>query len=205
MNFEQKMAEKSDESLIDIINDRARYLPEAIEAAVAERQKRGYVFSEEELAAINEDITKKQTELIAEAEHGSWGNGDNTTNHNTELVIYSDTAIYAFAILFSTLFGAVMLAINFKKKGNKKGIISVLLFGAVFSFFVAWMQAVVLIRPGISILLNAMGVLVLKYLFWDKYIGKDTSYKAKPVWWPLLIALSILGLALLGNHYQHQS
>ncbi len=49
IDFEKLMTNKSDEGLQDYIYNWAKYTPEAVEAAIAEMQKRGRVFQDEEL------------------------------------------------------------------------------------------------------------------------------------------------------------
>jgi hypothetical protein len=40
-------------------------------------------------------------------------------------------------------------------------------------------------------LLNTAGGLGLTSTFWDKYVGKETKYRAKPIWKPLIISIII--------------
>ncbi len=51
---------------------------------------------------------------------------------------YSVKAIYAFSFLFSTIFGAVLMAINIKNTESKKGIPQVLLFGFLYTGLEIW-------------------------------------------------------------------
>jgi hypothetical protein len=40
-------------------------------------------------------------------------------------------------------------------------------------------------------ILNTAGGLALTSTFWDKYVGKETKYRAKPIWKPLTISVII--------------
>lgn len=211
IDFTKKMTEKSDEYLVEYVNNRMKYVPDAVEAAIAELQKRGHSFSDEELTTIKSDLEKKQSEINADIP--TWNkNANNITNAPNAPLIYSQRAVSAFAILFSVLFGSIMLAINFKRLGKKKGIAPVIIFGVVYTSFVIYIVSTFVKQSsgtsGPSIILSAGGAAILKYLFWDKYIGKDTLYRAKPIWIPLLIGIAILVLFLtvtyIANTQQQQ-
>ena len=45
---------------------------------------------------------------------------------------------------------------------------------------------------GISLIINAVGVTIMYQLFWNKSIGKDTRYRAKPIWIPLVIGIVVI-------------
>ena len=61
--FEELMAAKSDEELETYIQNRAKYVPKAVRVAIAEMQKRGHVFSDEELGTFEQDF-KKRVEFV---------------------------------------------------------------------------------------------------------------------------------------------
>lgn len=44
---------------------------------------------------------------------------------------------------------------------------------------------------GLTIGVNAGGAVVLTSIFWNKYIGKETKFRAKPIWKPLIISILI--------------
>jgi hypothetical protein len=46
-------------------------------------------------------------------------------------------------------------------------------------------------NSGLTIGLNAGGALILTKLFWDKYVGKETKFRTKPIWKPLVISILI--------------
>ena len=43
----------------------------------------------------------------------------------------------------------------------------------------------------LTALLNAGGGLALTTTFWDKFVGKEIKYRARPPWIPLIIAFII--------------
>lgn len=104
---------------------------------------------------------------------------------------YSQTAIYVFSILFSVLFGAVMMAINLKNAGKRWG--WPILFGLIFTLCFIYLSEFIPNRSsGITLIANALGVIIMYQLFWNKNIGKDTKYRAKPIWIPLIIAIVLV-------------
>ncbi|MBT2563204.1 hypothetical protein J7E50_14480 [Pedobacter sp. ISL-68] len=103
---------------------------------------------------------------------------------------YSQTAIYVFSILFSVFFGAVMMAINLKNAGKRWG--TPILFGLLFTFGqINLAQFIPNPSMGVSLIINAVGVTIMYQIFWNKSIGKDTKYRAKPIWIPLIIGIII--------------
>lgn len=52
------MARESDEDLEGLLDNKKKHVPEAIEAAIAELQKRGRVFTAEELHTIRAELKK---------------------------------------------------------------------------------------------------------------------------------------------------
>ena len=112
-------------------------------------------------------------------------------------ILHNDLAIYFLSFLFGIPIGAVFMVINFKNGGNKKGITGVIIFAILFYFIQQQFRSI----SGQSFIAyfftNAVGVAVLKYYFWDKYIGKDRVYISKPVWETVLIGIGIIGLLYL--------
>jgi len=114
--------------------------------------------------------------------------------------LYSPQVIGIFAILFSILFGGILLAINFKTLKNKKGIQNVL----AFSFLYTVTQVVIMNQfmsaaPILSIVLNVTGALLLTNYYWRNFIGTDILFRKKSYAIPLIIGigLSVLLYALL--------
>lgn len=64
-DFEKLMSNKSDEGLQEYLNNRAKYTPKAVEAALAELQKRGLTFTEEKLNSVKEELQQRK-EFIPE-------------------------------------------------------------------------------------------------------------------------------------------
>ena len=112
---------------------------------------------------------------------------------------YSPVAIYVFSALFSTLFGAALMAINLKRAGQQKGLRAVLGFGML--FFAMQLAALITIPSAIpsygAILFGLIGGFILNELFWKKYIGTNTLYTKRSVLVPAVIGIFLI-VVLLG-------
>lgn len=193
-NFNLRAALKSDDELHNCIDNREKYLPESVEAAVAELQSRGVEFSEEELRVITEDMQARR-DL---AETPSVGFGAFNSRDKNNLVedpeapaLYSRSAIYVFSVLFSVLFGSVMLAINISKTPNRNKAIWVVLYGLGYTIATILIGLNFNLNSSFSIVLGIAGAYLMEALFWNRYIGNSTLYRKRPIWIPLIIALAI--------------
>ncbi len=191
-NFKSRATLKSDEELHNCINNREKLLPETVEAAVEELQKRGTAFSEEELKVITEDMQARRDQ----AKSGAKSSGMFNRNDKDFQVedpeapsFYSKGVIFGFSILFSVLFGAVMLAINISKTQYRQKAVWVVLFGLV--YVIASVLLAQNLGSTFSFLLIIFGAYLLQALFWNRYIGNSTLYRAKPIKIPLIIGLCI--------------
>jgi hypothetical protein len=190
---------KSEEGLMDYLNNLNKYTSEAIKAAADELKKRGRTFGDKELKEID---TKVQTRANAENEEdtlfpsNSWKKNV-VTDPNAPL-LYSKGAIRAFSLLFSTIFGAVLLSydiLDIKKKWI------VICFGIIYTALTITIMNLIPPNTFYVLLLNTAGGLGLTSTFWDKYVGKETKYRAKPIWKPLVISIIITIPLLLALIY----
>ena len=181
------LSAKTDAQLKYYLDHVDKHTSEGVRAALAELKSRNVELPEGIDEVIEEKISLKQS-----ASYDSLnGWKKNVVKDIDAPEYYSQRAIYTFSILFSVLFGSVMLAINLKN--NQKDWGWPILFGFLYSvgciylgqFFPNNFSTI------LSLIINGIGVSTMYYLFWNKHIGKDTQYRAKPVWIPLIIALVI--------------
>lgn len=198
-NFRFLASARTDEELRERVNNREKYLPETVEASVDELKTRGVDFSDEELKVIAEDMQARRD--MATAGDGNPGGFYRTDKHlHTEdpdaPEYYSKRIIVVFSILFSVLFGSVMLAINIiKKQGTGKAIL-VVLYGLAFIAVVAYIASNYNINTGIAIIAGYVGAYTMEVLFWNRYIGAAALYRPKPFWIPLIIGLALSGAVI---------
>lgn len=189
-SLREVMNGKSQEGLVDYLDNFQKYTPEAIRTAVDELKRRGRLFSEAELEEINQKIEKSTK---AENEEGTLFAPNNAWKQNVvtdskDPLLYSKGAITGFSLFFSTVFGAVLLSSNIN---DTKGKWIVIGFGAVYTTVSIIILNLIPPNTFYVLLLNTAGGLGLTSTFWDKFVGKETKYRAKPIWKPLIISILI--------------
>jgi hypothetical protein len=101
---------------------------------------------------------------------------------------YSQQAVLGFSMFFTVIFGAVLLASNVENRKNKWIVIG---FGLLYTSAAILMLNFLPRSTALTIGVNGLGALVLTQLFWNKYIGLQTRFRAKPIWKPLIISIII--------------
>ncbi len=169
--FEELMASKTDEELVDYLIDIKVYSADEVSAAISELQKRGKRYNEEQISYFRAVIKRKKLE-----------EDPNTPTY------YSEQGVTGFAIFFSVLAGAILLSLNLKEQREKWTVIG---FGITYLVFLYILQD----QTGLSTLvlfLNAFSAVFLRLLFWNRYIGKGIFYHKKSLLIPGIIAFVIL-------------
>ncbi|HVW98746.1 MAG TPA: Nif11-like leader peptide family natural product precursor [Mucilaginibacter sp.] len=195
-NFRLRAAMRSDEELRERVNNREKYLPETVEASVAELSERGVTFSDEELRIIDEDMLARR-EIAAGNNHnpGIFRNDANLYIDDPDAPIYySKRAILIFSILFSVLFGSVMLAMNVSRSREAGKAFLVVLYGLGFTVLTGLLTSSIKMNLGITIITAYVGALIMEMLFWNRYVGKTTLYRPKPIWGPLITGILLASI-----------
>lgn len=104
---------------------------------------------------------------------------------------YSKNVIWVFSILFSTIFGTVILMSNLKAIDEKRGRLQVLLFGIVFTLGTAITIGMNPESTNFSLPLNILGGVILNEYFWNRYIGKETEFEKKKWHKPAIVSILI--------------
>jgi len=193
-NFKLRAALKSNEELQNYIDNREKYLPESVEAAVAELQHRGVEFSDEELTVIAEDMRARRAATSVQTSfNGFFSDPEKVKQVEDEdaPAFFTKRAIYGFSVFFSLLFGAIMLAINVGKTENRRGIAWIVLYGLGFTVAAGILAQYYHLNSGFGFMLNILGTFPLNNFFWNKYIGYDRLYRVRPIWTALVIGLVI--------------
>ncbi|GAB2775579.1 hypothetical protein [Salinimicrobium soli] len=114
--------------------------------------------------------------------------------------LYSKTIILVFALLFSTIFSAVLLMINLRTLGKRSAAIQVLIFGVLYLIATGVVIQLLSLQPSYTFIANVIGAAILNEYFWNRHIGRDREYIGKswlkPLSISLLIALSMFLLLL---------
>ncbi|CAL68433.1 hypothetical protein [Christiangramia forsetii] len=131
------------------------------------------------------EITEKNPENLE--------NDDFEENEITEILpeLYSKRVITAFSLIFSTIFGAVILMSNLKKKGEKRGRIQVLIFSIIYTTgMIITIHS--LATTNLTIPLNILGAIILNEYFWNRYLGKDIEFEKKSWLKPAIISVTVI-------------
>lgn len=104
--------------------------------------------------------------------------------------LYSKRVITTFSLIFSTIFGTVILMSNFKKRGENKGLIQVLIFSIIYTAGIIF-TVNSLSSSRFTIALNILGAIILNEYFWNRYLGKNIEFEKKSWIKPALISVSL--------------
>ena len=105
--------------------------------------------------------------------------------------LYSKRLITTFSLLFSTIFGAVILMSNLKQAGENKARLHVLFFGILYTLAAGYTITVLQVQGFFAIFANFIGSMVLNEYFWNSYLGKELEYEKKSWRKPALISAAI--------------
>jgi hypothetical protein len=208
-SFLNEVKLKSAEELKDIAVNFNIYRGALVAAAKQELSNRGIELSEEEKLKIEELKNKRKQAAFENVNSNRTWHLFNT-NWKLNIVadvnapqLYSRQVINIFSILFSVLFGGVLLAINLKTVNHKKAILPVLIYSIGYNVLMIYVinymiNSIPASRTGLTLVFNMLGAIILYNFFWGRYIGKDFRYRTKPFWIPLLIGILIIAFITWG-------
>jgi len=193
-NFTLLASGRSNEELIERIDNRQKFLPETVEASVAELQFRNHGFSDDELKIINEDIQAHRANAAMVTSNPSLFNTDykNTIVEDPDApLMYSRRVIYMFAFLFGAMFGSIMMAMNISKTEKKNEAYLAVIFGIGFTALQIYFMSRLNSNSGSSYgyLGGLISAYCLNYIFWKNFIGYSAFYRARTFWVPSIIAI----------------
>lgn len=112
--------------------------------------------------------------------------------------IYSKRVIFGFSILFSTIFGGVLLMQNLRDVDRKKEANLVLLVSILYTALVMVLATTnAQHNSTLTWLMNAIGGSILCEYFFRKNFPDENRYGKKKIWKPLLISVLIIAPFLL--------
>ncbi|WP_232457044.1 hypothetical protein [Polaribacter sp. SA4-12] len=185
------MSTKSNTELEQIFENKSDYTDEAVQAVIWELENRNLI--------EKTDISYLETQVNSEIAETSVPKEDLENNESPfeELVLpilYSKKAIQGFSILFSTIFGVVLLMSNLKAMNKPKARVEVLVFGIAYSIFTVILLNYLPKMFFITLLFNIIGYAVLTEYYWNRNLGKHLQHRKKEIWKPLIISISIIVL-----------
>lgn len=106
--------------------------------------------------------------------------------------IYSEKAIWGFSVLFTSIFGGVLLMQNLKIVGKNKEANKILAISILFTIItIAIVNIPEKPNSSISFLLNMAGGGILSKYYYPKYFPNENDFTKKPIWKPLIISIII--------------
>ena len=198
-----EMWEKSNYDLQQIVNRYPKVDKDRVLAALYEMKNRNILYHEEKELLNRLEDTPAETEWTQSAPGGNYGpfamfRDPNIVEDQKAPQLYSRYAIRFFAILFSTLFGGILLGINLSRLGKKTEIFIVAGFSFIYSYGVYYIGSLMAERtPAITLIMNLIGAVILVEVFWNRYIGKDTKFRRQSVMGVLLIGFGISIILLM--------
>jgi hypothetical protein len=188
-NFTQNMLKKSNAELEHILEAKDIYTDEAIQAVIWELENRNLI----EKDTIKIAITTVENEISVQEKQRDIKNTNERSSEAFGLpVLYSKKAIQGFTILFSTLFGTVLLMSNLKKMNKPKARMEVFVFGIVYTIFTSLLLNYLPKTFFLTLIFNIVGYAVLVEYYWNKNLGKEFKHEKKQIKKPLIISLLVL-------------
>lgn len=200
INWTQYMSEASDEDVLDYVRDFRRYETAAVEAAILELANRGTIIPQGKIDLIRSyslELDRKEKEVAEEVnltESLMSGNLDHmaTTNPAAPL-FYSKKSIYIFSILFSTMFGAFMLAANIERTKARKGFLVTAIFGFLYPAIVWFaMDELGTSNKYLVMVFNIIGAFIINGILWPQFIGKAMPYQKRAPIYPIIFAVILV-------------
>jgi hypothetical protein len=185
------MSAKSNTELEKIFENKSDYTDEAIQAVIWELENRNLI-EKTEISYLETQVNSEVTETSTPKE--DLENDESPFEELVVPILYSKKAILGFSILFSTIFGVVLLMSNLKTMNKPKARVEVLVFGIAYIFFSIVLFNYLPKTFFIPILFNIIGYAVLTEYYWNKNLGKDLQHRKKEIWKPLIISISMIVL-----------
>jgi len=192
-----EMREKSNFDLQELVSEFPDEDKQRILAALRELDRRGALYSDnrkllEELEGA-ESISEPAGRLMIApvTQFGIFRDPDIVDDVKAP-VLYSRFSVRLFAILFSTLFGGILISINLKRLEKRREILFVLGFSLLYSYLVFYASTIYPRNATtITLIMNLVGSLLLEEIFWKRYIGKHFKFRKQSIGGALLIGIGI--------------
>jgi len=201
--FIEKFQHKTDSELEYILENKKNYNEQAVLASIQILKERNGESSE--LKSVEKEIEteKEKKEITQQKAVEENKKKNNITDDPNAPELHSKKVIMVFSVLFSTIFGAVLLMYNLKQTENKAGRIQVLIFGILYTIATLLVVNLMNIGGNIALIFNIAGGGILTEYFWNKFIGKDFEHRKrswiKPAIISVLITIPIFLAAIYGQ------
>lgn len=199
-SYTDEIRERSNFDLNKLISNRDKQIKDKVLAALWELEKRG-ALDDEKRKLLSQYSFSTTNNFRSNTFNRSLPKGSfmdpNISNDPTLPKLFSRFSIRFFAILFSTFFAGILLAVNLYRLKKKDQILIVLLFSFLFAYLTVFISGKYPDKLTlITIIMNVIGALLLEELFWNRLIGRNFKFQRQSIL-PALIIGMVISLILL--------
>ncbi len=116
-------------------------------------------------------------------------------------LLYSRRAIYVWSVLFSVVFGAIMMALNLRELKKPEGIVPTISLSigylAICIIIFDYLKSHVNTELPNGYIVSVLGGWLILALVWNKFIGKRVKYRERSVIVPTIIGVLIFAVVLI--------
>ena len=193
------LLKKSDADLHKYLEAENQFVSTAILYAFEILKSRGILFDQSEATRIDALISERiKSEYLPPTDEYDKGASDNDDDESL-VALFSEKTVTLTAAFLNTSFAAILLAINLYRINKRWQIIPVLLVGIIVPLMQAYIFENIFSREYfyyISLIGNAIGVLILIFGFWRKIIHENVKYRKRDN----TVALIVMVVTTIGLH-----
>ncbi|WP_010520379.1 hypothetical protein [Aquimarina agarivorans] len=174
-----------------IITQKELYHDEARVAAFLELKNQGILLNSEEESELQKLTSNLKVSDQKAQSKKKEGQKPEINNPLETPSLYSPTAVLGFTILFSVIFGGILMFLNLRTLNKKSTALKVLFatigFMLIGGLVAQWSE----MNQWVIMLVNVIGGIVLIEFFWKKYIGNTSNFNRKSILKPAVISLLV--------------
>ena len=199
------LAKLSDRELEKYLEKGNRFVPEAVQIAVQILEERGRIFTDVEKSDIQNIIQNKIDSEEQKLKDEQEDLKDHITEDPSAIALHSKELIWTSSLFLGTLFGAILMALNFSTLKKYTSAILTLIFGVIYVQFQYYAYHFIVEnnfgnhgRYNPELLPIILGPAVLT-LIWVTAMPKRLPYRSKSLLIPAMLAIPIF-IIILNNY-----
>lgn len=199
------LSKLSDRELEKYLEKDNRFVPEAVQIAVQILEERGRIFNDVEKADIQNIIQNKIDSEEQKLKDEQEDLKDHITDDPSAIVLHSKTLIWTSSLFLGTLFGAILMALNFSTLNKYTSAILTLIFGIIYVPFQYYAYQFIVEnnfgnhgKYNSELLPMVLGPAILT-LIWVTAMPKRLPYRSKSLLIPAMLAIPIF-IIILNNY-----
>lgn len=199
------LAKLSDRELEKYLENDNRFVPDAVKIAVQILEERGRIFNDVEKADIQNIIQNKIDSEEQKLKDEQEDLKDHITDDPSAIALHSKTLIWTSSLFLGTLFGAILMALNFSTLNKYTSAILTLIFGIIYVPFQYYAYQFIVEnnfgnhgKYNSELLPMVLGPAILT-LIWVTAMPKRLPYRSKSLLIPAMLAIPIF-IIILNNY-----